>query len=649
MALTIVDRVVSSGSLTGLDQYNGTNADIMLVRDAERTSGNHFIWNSVLSPNNGTHYAGLNPGTVPGVWQMMYEGPINAQWFGAKADGSDARGAIQAAIDFAALTTVLGAVYLPNGQYLVNSAVKIKNGLRAFYGPGKLKAGGTSFTGEGVIALEGIFFTTTPAANCRISISEIDANSLSNFCIFFGGGNFDVIVSDIICSGIKITKAGIQLNFGCYNNIITENKIYLPVDTNTANSTAGINVIGSNGSSTDGYYFENSGVPTQPANSSYNNFVTNNYVSNGNHGVQLIGAVRNYVTGNNCTNQSARSIILCQACFNNFIEYNICTFFGSSGIHMCYNSHNNTVSNNFIYSTGIAMVNSTQSYGEGGIQAYIGCTGNTIQNNVVNCNSNYGIYIAVTASNNIVSNNEVYGFVRAGIALESDWDIVSGLPSGAAYSKPNSVAPTIAGYTTAQWPFTGSNNNIISNNIIGDGYSAVAAAIYIASIVGMVGTIKYSVDGTIVKDNTVATSNINYECYLFAESLTNVSAITMNNNNFKTNNASKFYFSAGRSHFFELENNSVINNGVITITGATPNVSVGKIFICGNTSATNVTNFLNGKEGQEIVVRLNVNTTIVNNSSLIKLKGGVNATGNADNFITLLNLSGLWFERNRNF
>ena len=89
MALIIVDRVLSSGTFTGLDQYNSTNADIMLVRDAERTSGNHFIWNSALSLNNGTHYAGLNPGTVPGVWQMMYEGPINAQWFGAKADGND--------------------------------------------------------------------------------------------------------------------------------------------------------------------------------------------------------------------------------------------------------------------------------------------------------------------------------------------------------------------------------------------------------------------------------------------------------------------------------------------------------------------------------------------------------------------------------
>ena len=548
-------------------------------------------------------------------------------------------------------------MYLPNGQYRVYSAVTIKNGLRAFYGPGKLLAYNSPFGGQGVITLEGTnVIGATPVANFRISISEIDANDKANFCIFFGGGNFDIVVSNIICSGIPKTKAGIQLNHGCYNNIITENKIYLPVDLDTTHSTAGINVIGLVGYDsqgqliTDAYYFANSGVPRQPTTPNTNNFIINNYVSNGNHGVQLIAAVRNYVAGNNCTNQSSRSIILCQLCFNNFIEYNVCTFFGSSGIHMCYNSHNNTVSNNFIYSTAIAMVSGTQSYGEGGIQAYIGCTGNTIQNNVINCNSNYGIYIAVTASNNIISNNEVYGFVRAGIVIESDWNVVSSLPSGAAFSRPNSVAPPDGpNGEKRQWPFTGSNNNIITNNIIGDGYSAVAAAIYIASIVGLVGTIKYSVDGTIVKDNTVATGNINYECYLFAESLTNVSAITMNNNNFKTNNAAKFYFSAGRSHFFELENNSVINNGVVTITGTTPNVSVGKIFVCGNSSATNVTNFLNGKEGQEIVVRLNVNTTIVNNSSLIKLKGGVNASGNADNFITLLNLSGLWFETNRNF
>ncbi|MEO5647112.1 MAG: hypothetical protein ABIQ56_02055, partial [Chitinophagaceae bacterium] len=293
------------------------------------------------------------------------------------------------------------------------------------------------------------------------------------------------------------------------------------------------------------------------------------------------------------------------------------------------------------------------SPGESGIQAYVGCSGNIIQNNLINCNCNYGVYIGVTSSANIIMNNEVYGFVRAGIAIESDWHDYSVLLTlGAIYSRPNSEDPSI-NWPSTQWPFADCDNNIISNNVIGAGYSTETAAIYLAALLGYRGASPdpaYSVNGTVITDNMVTTASMDHHCYIFTEEGADVTTITMNNNNFITNDASKFYFTSGRSHFFELENNSVINNGVRTITGITPDVSVGKIFICFNDpNTTAITNFVNGKEAQEIIIRLDVTTSIVHNGTNIILKGGVNASGNANNFITLLYLNGIWFELNRNF
>ena len=79
--------------------YNSSFADMIAVKNnREVTSGNHFVWDATVTGNNGptdlsgnilggTIYKGLGSG--PGGWVMMYEGPINAQWFGAKADGND--------------------------------------------------------------------------------------------------------------------------------------------------------------------------------------------------------------------------------------------------------------------------------------------------------------------------------------------------------------------------------------------------------------------------------------------------------------------------------------------------------------------------------------------------------------------------------
>ncbi|MEO5647337.1 MAG: hypothetical protein ABIQ56_03180, partial [Chitinophagaceae bacterium] len=347
----VIKMITSVGDFILLDDII---ADIIIWNDDDRTSGNPFIWDAGLFPsdeNFGTIYQGSN--TIYGAWKMMYEGPISVKWFGAKADASDDQPEIQAAIDYGA--SIQSEVYLPLGIYYVANPLRIIHGLKAFYGPGKLYFSGTAgyLTGFGVIDFEG---GTTPVSNCRLSISEIDANHTANFCIYFEGGNFDNIVHDIVCINIPETYVGIQLNFECHNNIIAYNEIYLFEDASALTSTAGINVIGDNGTSDDGYYFENEGVPDEPTIPTYNNMIINNFISGGSHGIQLIGALRNIISGNSCIDQSARSIILGQACFNNFIEYNMCFFFGSSGVNLAFNCHHNIISDNYLYSPFAAVV-----------------------------------------------------------------------------------------------------------------------------------------------------------------------------------------------------------------------------------------------------------------------------------------------------
>ena len=81
----------------------------------------------------------------------------------------------------------------------------------------------------------------------------------------------------------------------------------------------------------------------------------------------------------------------------------------------------------------------------------------------------------------------------------------------------------------------------------------------------------------------------------------------------------------------------------------TPSVGVGQLFVFANAGATNVTNFDDGGNGQEILVRGNGNTTLVHNASLLKLRGAANVTPGVDGVLTLRRIAGIWVEVARNF
>lgn len=69
-------------------------------------------------------------------------------------------------------------------------------------------------------------------------------------------------------------------------------------------------------------------------------------------------------------------------------------------------------------------------------------------------------------------------------------------------------------------------------------------------------------------------------------------------------------------------------------------------FVCANSGATSITTFDDGVNGQEITIRLDANTTLVHGATL-KLAGGANLVGTANDMVTLVLISGVWYETGR--
>lgn len=109
----------------------------------------------------------------------------------------------------------------------------------------------------------------------------------------------------------------------------------------------------------------------------------------------------------------------------------------------------------------------------------------------------------------------------------------------------------------------------------------------------------------------------------------------------------------GRAHFKQCRGNSILNDRTqfhdFAVT-ATPDVgSVDGVSTAAFGSVVTTTNFLNGMDGQELNIRMSVNTTIAANAN-IKPRGGVNVSGgNANDFMRFMKKLGVWVEEARSF
>lgn len=88
----------------------------------------------------------------------------------------------------------------------------------------------------------------------------------------------------------------------------------------------------------------------------------------------------------------------------------------------------------------------------------------------------------------------------------------------------------------------------------------------------------------------------------------------------------------------------------LTVNSTTPSVANGgKVWVCLNSNPTAITDFTGGVDGQELLIRLDANTTITHNASKIRLRNGTSLAGRTTNdLIAFYRLQSIWFEAGRN-
>ena len=86
---------------------------------------------------------------------------------------------------------------------------------------------------------------------------------------------------------------------------------------------------------------------------------------------------------------------------------------------------------------------------------------------------------------------------------------------------------------------------------------------------------------------------------------------------------------------------------VLTAGAATPNISAGNVFMATNGAPTTITDFTGAYAGQEITIVFTDNNTTVQHSATMVLKGAADFAAGTGDTLTLVTVSGNWYEVSR--
>ena len=350
-------------------------------------------------------------------------------------------------------------------------------------------------------------------------------------------------------SNVAGVNHGILLLEGSSFNKITNNTI-----TATQYTTSGV-LIGLFAAGSDdyyGYFANGTGNITQPVNPNLNNIISENRLYGGQQGIWMHGSNHNVVNNNIIESSRDRGIILV-ASSNNTVSGNNVSDTKSSGIHMAYGCTQNAITGN-----KVRQLNSAG--GEAGIQAYVGCGGNTIIGNNISTTSDHGINIAVSSNQNTVADNYIQGYAVAGIVVQSDW---FGSGGQGVYGRVNYAPPP----TGTKWAMGDTfGNNIKSNTISDPANSGADCAIALIQLNSADGSSAFKVLNTSVVGNSVISSALTHNLYIFTQVASGVSLGSLMSNTFSDPTLSKFggnntaFGPDGYSYAFnDIEANSGIN------------------------------------------------------------------------------------------
>ena len=653
----------------------GTYDNVPGLNDFSSTTGASFIgaadgaagtnWTTVqgfinrIISSAGSAYVGFlqaGSGAVARTMQAkVREYPVSPMDFGAVGNGiADDTAEVQLAADRA--RAINGTLVFPGGYIFgISSLVYIRNGVRAVKGEG----GWIKCLSNGNIAPSGILLAgkaqgeATDVSFCRVEGLNIDRNNQWSVGIYLSNSDNCQVLGNVIingASGLANDYAGIYVpSFntsatGAHDILIANNYVKGNATTLVAGGVDGIAVSGTYAITapyttiTEQWKATFTLPPT--VNPAYNIQVENNIVIGGYYGISFVETRYSTIIGNQVVS-NIRNISQQMHCISNLIADNLCRDSNSSGINNGFGVDDCTFRGNKIYTT--------RAQGEALLQAYIACNRNLFENNHTFSGSldpQYHIYTAIHTNNNTFRNNVLRGTCwKAYIGLESAWDTSVG-----------NIAHRVYPGTAAEEDYANapSNGNTIEGNII-EGVSAVPA-IWLAQVNS--DAIVCPLTNTRVINNTVVGDGYLQQFEMFENNAGSLSDVVLRFNTFDAAApVTRFTFPRGRLHFLQQDNNTLINIMPTSTPfrsfadgDTTPSVAYADYWQFANTGATSVTMFDSGVDGQEIVVRGSSNTTIVHNTSFIRLKGGVNATGlTSDNLFRFKQISGIWFEQSRNF
>lgn len=562
---------------------------------------------------------------------------LSPRMFGAVGDGTtNDTTALQSLFNVAAL---LGVGVVLTGNHLVTN-VRIKNGMKFLRGPGKLI--GSSATPEAVLELDGPYWSSTAVSNCEINVT-IDGGAVARRGIFCSKP-VEVTFRDCNISnlrayaGVALDVVGIRFHQGGKRCKILGGTITLPIDNpyGSYSTAAGVQLLGTG---TDGFGGLTDSGFVAPTETVEDTQIIGLTVLNGTHSILNSFTTRTVVQGcslqkptHRCVNNSPQAIdgVITG---NEFLDY------GSSAVNCGYGSSGNLVAANKCKSTV-----SPGGAGESSLQAYIGSPNCQFFDNVIDAPRNYGVYFGPDSAGVAEGNEISTAVLLAGIAVETDW--YDNPPALSLYARPNYLPPP-AGNTS--WGKTHMDNLRILNNTFKGFTGAGKTQLALISHNGK------KIRNPIISKNIAEAPASTHSFHIYEEISGDVSGIRHDQNDWGTTVRSRFSFPRGRAHFASMRQNFPFNNMdgdifVDTSNSATPSVALADSIYLSYTVATNVTDFIDDMLDQTILVRLSVNVTLVHDTTKMRLKGSTNATGNdANRFISLKNIAGIWFEQYRNW
>lgn len=413
------------------------------------------------------------------------------------------------------------------------------------------------------------------------------------------------------------------------DNKITNNIIEMPTDPFGGTGSYAICGIGMIGqiSTLYGGIDINAGSPVFPSTITLRDtIISGNMITGGTHGVQGLGLFRTLISKNKIMNNTHRNINLSPNCQRVNVASNVLIEGGSSGVNVAWGCRWINITGNHIQ-TSTASVSPSD---DAAIQMYKCVDQCNISGNTILGDWKYSVYLGAGVTNVSVNSNGLFAGTLATVAVESDWVLTASYPL-AIYSSarnPNTV------------PIAIDTGNI---NIGGNAYGAGSCAIYLTATNGRA---LYNVN---IHDETINSVTSRPHVVYAYDSGTLMTDGVLDNIAARGAVNSKYYLSRGRGAFSFVNNVTALDDPKfeVSVSGSTPSAVYGPNL---NATSGTITNFLDAQDGDTIQVRLSNTVTIVHNSSLIRLKGGVNITGVDGNAIVTLNKRlGIWFEVARNF